>query len=206
MKPITLAARMLAICSILAIPAPATTLYFIDLDNSTSLLDGSSFTAGTTYYTAFQLTGGDASNSGASLSGFALGGGSAAAPGPADPVAGTYAVGPDPADTAGIFQTAGTLALTIVPGNSYSLYTQQFTAGTQLSFSFTLDGVYAGGTPDAFSFQMYDSSLDTLLYEQNFAILNSAPASVPEPGSAGLVLAGMALVLLLVRRGARAPG
>jgi len=186
---------MLAICSILAIPGSATTLYFIDLDNSTSLLDGSSFTAGMTYYTAFQLTGGDASNSSASVSGFDIGGGSAVAPSAADPVAGTYAVGPDPADPAGIFQTAGTLTLTVVPGNFYSLYTQQFMAGTNLSFSVSLDGVFQGGTPDAFSFQMYDSSLDTLLYEQDFAILNTAPASVPEPGSAGLVLAGLALVL-----------
>jgi hypothetical protein len=197
---------MMAICSILAIPGSATTIYFIDLDNSTSLLDGSSFTAGTTYYTAFQLTGGDASNSSATVSGFDIGGGSAVAPSPADPVAGTYAVGPNPADPAGIFQTAGTLTLSIVPANSYSLYTQQFTAGTQLSFSVTLDGVYAGGTPDAFSFQLYDSSLDTLLYEQDFAILNTAPASVPEPGSAGLVLAGLALVLTsywLRRLGAR---
>lgn len=194
MKPIASAARMLAICSILAIPASATTVYFIDLDNSTSLLDGSFFTAGTTYYAAFQLTGGDASNSSAALSGFEIGGGSPVAPSPADPVAGIYAVGPDPADPSGIFQTDGTLALKVVPNNSYALYAQQFTAGTQFSFSVSLDGVFLGGTPDAFSFQLYDSGLDTLLYEQDFAILNTG-SSVPELGSAGLVLAGLALVL-----------
>jgi hypothetical protein len=192
---------MLAMCCILAIPAAANMIYSIDLDNSTSLLDGSSFTAGTIYYTAFQLTGGDASNSSAFLSGFALGGGSAVAPSPADPVAGTYAVVPDPADPAGIFQTNGALTLAIAPGNSYSLYTQQFTSGTQLSFAVSLDGVFLGGTPDAFSFQLYDSGLDTLLYEQDFAILDSgSPASVPEPGSAGLMLAGLALVMCFCRR------
>ena len=119
------------------------------------------------------------------------------------------AVGPDPSDADGIFQTAGTLTLTVVPGDSYSLYTQQFTSGArgraaQFIFTASLDGIYAGGTPDAFSFQLYDSSLSTLLYEQDFAILDSTPAAVPEPGSASLLLTGLALALCLARRRSRA--
>ena len=200
MKRTVFAARILAICSIFAIPASANTIYVIELDNSTALLDSSSFTAGTTYYAAFQLTGGDASNSNAFLTGFDIGGGSVVAPSLADPVAGTYVVGPDPADAGGIFQNSGTLLLTVVPSDSYSLYTQQFTAGSQFSFTASLDGVFLGGTPDAFSFQLYDSSLSTLLYEQDISILDSGTSAVPEPGSARLSLGGIALVLAICWR------
>jgi hypothetical protein len=195
LKRTTFAAQTLAICFIFAIPASATTTYTIVLDNSTSLLDGSFFTVGATYYSAFQLTGGDASDSSAFVGSFDIGGGSAIAPGIADPVSGTYIVGPNAGDAGGIFQTAGTLLLTVVPADSYSLYTQQFTAGSQFGFTVSLNGVFLGGTPDLFSFQLYDSSLSTLLYEQDLAILDSAPTSVPEPDSAGLFLVGLALVI-----------
>ena len=47
--------------------APASTLFSINLGTTTTLLDGSNFTTGTTYYSAFQLTGGDASNGSAAL-------------------------------------------------------------------------------------------------------------------------------------------
>ena len=195
MKRTTVAAQVLAICSLFAIPASATTTYIIVVDTSTSLLDGSFFTAGTIYYSAFQLTGGDASDSSAFVGSFDIGGGSAIAPGIADLVSGTYLVGPNAGDADGIFQTAGTLLLTVVPADSYSLYTQQFTAGSQFSLTASLNGVFLGGTPDLFSFQLYDSSLSTLLYEQDLAILDNAPTPVPEPDSAGLFLVGLALVL-----------
>jgi hypothetical protein len=59
-------------------------------------------------------------------------------------------------------------------------------------------GIFAGGIPDEFSFQLYDSTLSTELYEQDFDILSTS--DVPEPGTAVLCLLG---IPILIARAAR---
>lgn len=44
-------------------------------------------------------------------------------------------------------------------------------------------GTFNGGIPDSFAFQLYDSTLSTLLYEQTIAIRDTTPAGVPEPST-----------------------
>ncbi len=174
--------------------ARATTVTTVFVDNKTSLLDGSSLTAGTTYYAAFQLTGGDASNSTALIAD--LGGGAPLALNPSDTV-GTFAIGPDPNSAAAAFQPFATLLLTVTPGNSYSQYAQKFVAGSALEFTVSLSGVFSGGTPDTFSFQLYsDLPVDAnplndtpnlQLYSQDLAILDTLDttptATTPEPAT-----------------------
>ena len=179
----------------------ATTLTII-VNNGTTFLDGSSLNGGTTYYAAFELTGGDASNSTALVTGIDLGGGSAVALNLSDTF-GSFTVGPNGSDPAGAFQNAGTLQLAVTPGNGYSQYAQQFVAGTQLSFTVALNGTYLGGIPDEFSFQMYDSTLSTELYEQDLDILSTS--TIPEPGTVVLCLLGFPILIaraVWVRRSA----
>ncbi len=100
------------------------------LDGVTALNDGTTFTSGVTYYSAFQLTGGMVSSTTAEAMNFNLGGGIPDAPSSGDPTSGIFAVAPDAALGAGIFQPSGTLTLMITPATGYSLYTQKFTAGS----------------------------------------------------------------------------
>lgn len=124
---------------------------------------------------------------------FQLGGGAAVAHSSGDPTSGIFAVAPGNTSNDGIFQPSGTLTLLITPASGYSLYAQQFTAGSLFEFATELDGIFAGGTPDSFSFQLYDASLSTLLYEQNFDVLQTTSA-IPEP-STGMAT-GIAAVVL----------
>ena len=109
--------------------ASADTIITVDVDDTTSFLDGSSLTAGTTYYAAFELIGGDASDSTAFISAMNLGGGSALPLNPLDTF-GAFTIGPDSSAAAAAFQNLGTLLLAATPGNSYSQYLQQFVAGS----------------------------------------------------------------------------
>lgn len=181
-----------AICLLPAV-LQATT---ISLDTSTTLLDGSTFTAGVTYYAAFQLTGSGSATSQASLSQFNLDTGTGLAQSVADPVSGNYLIGPDASLPAGIWQPGGTLLLNVDPVNAYSLYTQTFTAGGQFDLTFLLDtNLQPPATPDQFAFQLYDSSLSQMLYE--VAVDAIPPVVTPEP-STGLPVVS-AVVLLLAR-------
>lgn len=173
----------------------------ITLNTSTVLLDSSNFTAGTTYYAAFQLVGGGTDNNSALLSNFNFGaGGSVVARSASDPFAGIFVLASDPFDPLGIGQTGATLGLTIIPGNAFSLFTQQFTAGSSFSFTFSLTNNFLPGNSfDGFTFQLYDASLGTLLFEQTFDI-NGAPQPVPEPATMLLFGTGLAACASLMRR------
>jgi hypothetical protein len=177
--------------------AHAATVFTIVVDGTTTFLDSSMLTAGTTYYSAFELTGGDASNSTALITGIDFGGGSAVALDLSDTF-GTFMVGPDGSDPDGAFQNAGTLQLDVTPGNSFSQYAQQFVAGTRFSFTVALDGIYAGGIPDEFSFQLYDNTLSTELYEQDLDILTTS--TVPEPATVVLCLLAIPILAAGARR------
>ena len=165
------------------------------LDTTTTLDDGSQYSVGTTYYATFQMDAGDSSDGSAYIVDITLGRGTPLEVSSNDPDGGIYVVSPDPADTLGIFQSNGMLALSLTPSVAFSVYGQQFTAGLQFGFDVQLYGTYSGGTPDSFSFQLYDSSLSTLLYEQDIAIVNTSMAGTPEPGPA--LLAGASMLLLL---------
>lgn len=134
----------------------AAATYTTGLDTSTSLLDSSLFTAGTDYFAAFQLTGGDHPGSVAELSGFVPAG--------------------------------GPFSLAVDAANNYALETLAFTAGTSFRFTAQLAGSYTGGIPDEFSFQLYDSGVTTLLYDQSLDIRSFDGVSAPEPGTLALFL------------------
>jgi len=172
----------------------------IIMNSYTSLNDGSMFTSGTTYYATFQMNAGDASSSLAAISNIVLDSGSALPPMSTDEDFGLYSVGPDPGSTDGIFQLGGTLGLTLTAGSGFSLYTQQFVAGGVFQFDVSLSGTFDGGTPDSFSFQLYDASLSTLLYEQDLAVLDTDTTPTPEPPASLLTLAGVALLGLVGAR------
>jgi hypothetical protein len=152
----------------------------ITLNSSTVLTNGSSFNAGTTYYAVFQLVGGGTDNNAALLSTFNFGsGGSVVARSATDPSSGAVALSPD--SPLGIGQMGATLNLSIVPGDAFSLYAQQFNAGASFSFDFSLTNNFTPGSSfDAFTFQLYSEDLSELLYEQSHDI-NGAPQPVPEP-------------------------
>lgn len=170
----------------------------IELDQSTNLLDGSTFTAGTTYIAAFQLTASGIAASQVSLSLFNLSNGAGFAPSSSDVVFGIYTVGPDDTLPAGIWQSNGTLFLLVTPSSASAVYTQAFQAGTTFSFTYDLITDQTSGTPDQFAFQLYDESLSNLLYEVTEDALDVG-AVVPEPSSVVLVGAG-ALLFTAVRR------
>src|SRR4030095_3935776 len=83
----------------------------VTLDSSTSLLDGSKFTAGTNYFLVFQLVGGGTDNNVAQIYNFAFTGGSALPRDPSDPTFGSFTVGPSAGDLSGFGQANSTLQL-----------------------------------------------------------------------------------------------
>lgn len=169
----------------------------VGVNTSTMLMDGSFFTAGTTYYAAFQLTGGGTNNNSAALSSFNFGGGSALPRAVGDQTDPTFTLGPNPLDSNGIGQAGATLGLTITPADAFSLYSQMFTAGSSFSFNLALTNNFTpGNAPDAFTFQLYDAALDNLLFEQTINI-----TGIPEPTT--LLLTGISLAfagVAVVRR------
>lgn len=172
----------------------------IILNTSTVLFNNTTFTQDTTYYAVFQLTGGGTNNNSAFLSNFNFGGGSALARDPSDPTAGIFLITPDSTSAAGIGQTGSTLTLNITPGDAFSLYAQQFTAGNGFSFMFSLTNNFLPGNSfDGFTFQLYDASLGDLLFEQTFDI-TGAPQAVPEPAALMLLGAGLAGIAGAMRR------
>jgi hypothetical protein len=163
----------------------------ITFNSSTHLLDGTNFTAGQTYYAVFQLVGGGTDNNLAQLSHFAFAGGSVLNLSVSDPSFGTFTVGPNSSSSSGIGQTNSTLQLQIASNDAFSLYSQAFIAGTSFSFDFLLTNNFMPGNSfDAFTFQLYDASISTLLFERQFDIMGE-PQQTPEPAT--LLLFGLGL-------------
>ncbi|MCM3872855.1 MAG: PEP-CTERM sorting domain-containing protein [Pyrinomonadaceae bacterium] len=191
----------------LALLLAATTFTAIDgradsvtLNLSTSLLDGTTFSTGTTYYAVFQLVGGGTDNNIATLSNFSFTGGSILARDLSDPTSGNFTAGPDAANVSGLGQSNSTLQLSISPGDAFSLYSQRIVAGTSFSFDFLLTNNFvAGNSFDAFTFQLYDVDLGTLLLEQQFDI-NGATQPVPEPAALLLFGSGLSGAAAILRR------
>lgn len=184
----------------LLLAAGLSTAATIELDQSTVLLDSSTFTAGTTYIAAFQLTGGGFASSQALASGFDLSSGSGFAQDPLDVVAGLVAVGPNDSLPAGIWQANGTLSLSVTLADGFAVYTQAFQAGTTFRFTYSLFTDNPSAImPDQFAFQLYDSTLSTLLYEVTEDALTGGQV-VPEPSTWMSGLAGVSLLLGAYRR------
>lgn len=182
---------LIALCAVPLCPAVT-----IEIDGTTSLLDSSTFTPGTSYFAVFQLTGATGLPNQASLSAFDFGSGSVFARDVSDPAFGQFILGPNPASTSGIGQTAATLDLSVDLVTSYSLYSQMFTAGERFSFDLEFTTLFVNGIPDQFAFQLYDPGLSALLYE--VAIDLTPDTSIPEPGTLGLTAA--AVLAAITRR------
>lgn len=180
----------------LLLPALAGAATIITVDTSTTLLDSSTFTAGTPYTAAFQFTGNGITSNSATVSNIDLGGGTGETPGLGDITDPTFTVGPNGADPLGIWQANGTLTLFVGPLDASSVYTQQFTSGNQFSFAVELTGNLSDGAPpDTFTFQLYDAELSNLLYE----VTVDATTGVPEPSTAVTLLTGAGILLALGR-------
>ena len=185
--------RLCLLACLLTSSAAGSIITFVTIDQTTALLNSTLFTTGTTYYAAWSLTGGDASNSQAVVSGLMIPGGVIVPLDATEFVFGNFTLGPNPAATAGIFQPSGTLNLQVTSLDSYSAFTQRFTAGTSLQFMVVTSGTFNGGIPDNFVFQLYDRTLSTLLYEQTIAIRDTTSSSVPEPSTFFATLGLLAL-------------
>jgi len=172
----------------------------LQLDNATTLLDGSLFTAGTLYKGVFQLNGGGPLGTATTfVENIALGAGTGFAPGLDDFAVGIYTIGPNPALPLAIWQAAGRFALTVNPGNVSSIISQNFQAGSLFAFDFEfLTNLPPGETPASFAFQIYDANVTTLLYDFAFDITASTVTPVPEPALA--IPAALALAALAYRR------
>ena len=173
--------------------AAGSIISFVTIDQTTALLDSTLFTIGTTYYAAWTLSGGDASDSQAVVSQVMIPGGVIIPLDMTEFAFGNFTLGPNPADTGGIFQSAGSLNLQVTAQDSFSAFTQRFTAGSSLKFKVVTSGTFNGGIPDSFAFQLYDSNLSILLYEQTIAIRDTTTSGVPEPST----FAAMALLVAL---------
>jgi hypothetical protein len=96
---------------------------------------------------AFGLTDGDGvADNNVTLSGFAFGGGSAVG-------------SPDYQGTTGVSGDLGSMINMNDSGFS-ALFTQQFDAGSSISFLLNITNNFAGGTPDAFAMYVCDTSLN----------------------------------------------
>ena len=186
--------RLLLIMAAAAVLAPLChPATLISVDTSTTLLDASNFTTGVTYYATWQLAGSGTVSNTASLSAFDLGGGTGVNRQGGDPTDDAFVLGPNALSTAGVWQLAATLDLIVDTSDSYSLYTQQFVAGDSFAFSLDLTAnLLAGNAPDAFTFQLYDANLETLLYEVSLDLLGER--EVPEPSALSLGFLGIGLL------------
>jgi hypothetical protein len=184
----------------LFVAAGLSTAATIELDQSTTLLNSSTFTAGNTYIAAFQLSGGGFSSSQALASLFDLSTGAGFAQDPLDIVTGLVVVGPNSSLPAGIWQPDGTLSLEVNLVDAFAVYTQAFQAGTTFRFTYSLitDNPSAI-VPDQFTFQLYDDTLSTLLYEVTEDSLNDGQL-VPEPATWMTGLLGCGLLWGAYRR------
>jgi hypothetical protein len=138
-KTIQILALVSATALFTVIPAKADTTSF-DVSLNTSALSG-------TQTLAFGFTNGDgAVDNNLTLSGFTFAGGSAL---------GT------PSYTGSGVSGDLTAGVALNDSDFSSLFVQQFTAGSTLSFLMTTTNNFAGGTPDAFAMYVCDALLDT---------------------------------------------
>lgn len=191
--------RFFLLACLLTPSAGGSIITFVTIDQTTALLDATLFTTGTTYYAAWAMSAGDASASQAVVSALMIPGGVIIPLDMTEFSFGNFTLGPNPAATAGIFQPSGTLNLQVTSIDSFSAFTQRFTAGTSLQFMVVTSGTFNGGIPDSFAFQLYDRTLSTLLYEQTIAIRDTTPTGVPEPSTFVATLGLLALGARLLR-------
>lgn len=185
--------RLCLLACLLTPSAAGSIITFVTIEQTITLLDSTQFTTGTTYYAAWAMSAGDASDSQAVVSAVLIPGGIIIPLDMTEFSAGNFTLGPNPAASAGIFQPSGTLNLQVTGLDSFSAFTQRFTAGTSLQFMVVTSGTFNGGIPDSFAFQLYDSTLSTLLYEQTIAIRDTTSTGVPEPSTFFATLGLLAL-------------
>ncbi len=190
---------------LIASVAPAVT---VQLDNSTTLLDGSLFTLGTQYVAAFQLNSGEESSGTlASLTAFQLGGGTGLSATAQDLAFGFYMIGSaDIVPPTSIWVPGGSLTLIVVPVeqppfSTQAFYTQSFLAGTLFSFDVELfKDLTPGITADQFTFQLYNAEFTELRYEVALDNVAAKQAEIPEPATGAGVAAAVAALAIWRRR------
>lgn len=189
-----------AVTALLLLSPAAATAVTIELDQSTNLLNSTTFTAGNTYIAAFQLGGGGFSSSQALASLFDLSNGAGFAQDPSDIVTGLVVAGPNASLNSGIWQPDGWLLLTVTPSNASAVYTQAFLAGDTFRFTYSLVTDDASApVPDQFTFQLYDDTLSTLLYEVTEDSLTEGQF-VPEPATWLSGILSLSLIIAASRR------